>query len=823
VRLKNMKSNGKDFTELLAMNRRNFVKLAVGAAVGAGITPIPWKLMDDSAIFSQNFPWLPVPEEGEVTRVKSHCTLCPGGCGIEVRKVGARAVKIEGRTDHPVNPGGLCPLGMGGLQLLYNENNRFTGPMKRIGSRGAGKFEPVSWDEALKILAHRILELRNKGKAGSIVAIDGNRNGSTISVMIERFLKSVGSNNYMRIPDAEDTNSIVSGLMYGSETPVTYDLENSDFILSFGCGLLEGWGAPGRILNAWGIWKSAENRGKVTIMQVESRASNTASKADKWIPAKPGTETALALGIASVIISERLYNSEFVDTMTFGFQAHGNYQGFKDFVLENYTPEKVSEITGVNSDEITAVARAFARAKSPVAICGKGKGLLNGDILEFMAVQALNALTGNINKPGGVLISNPLPLRTLPEVEIDDLAAESLKTPCMAKKGFNLNRYCSQLNNLADNILSEKEQAVDTLLVFSSNPAFTLPDGGDFLQSLTKLPFIVSFSPYFDETAFMADLILPDPTYLEKRDDIPCPSSLQYNFYGLTQPVIPPLYDTINSGDVLVRLAGMIGGSVAKSFPWGNYEEVIKERALGLFECGEGSLTYDSSATPWKLLKNNTKIIPDYTSFESMWEKLKEGGMWYNPTSNLKQNGNLFNTESGKFEFFSNRLKSAIEASLEELEFSTLEKMMFMPYYEPEENDEGIYSLKMVPYDLINLSSGWLPDPPYLYKTLFDNQLKKDNSFIEINPETALKYGLKEGDRAAITSEKGSVEAIVHLFEGAMPDVIYMPMGFGHTAFDDFIRGKGCSPNSLMGGCTDILSGQPAWWNTPVRIKKVYI
>ncbi len=816
-----MKSNGKNITELLAINRRNFVKLAVGAAVGTGLSPLPWKLLDDSSIFSQNFPWVPVPETGEFTNVKSNCSLCPGGCGIEVRKVGNRAVKIEGRTDSPVNPGGICPLGVGGLQLLYDENNRFTGPMKRKGSRGSGIFEPISWDEALKILAHRILELRNKGKASSIVAVDGNRNGSTMSVMIERFLKTIGSNNYMTIPTAEDTASIASGLMYGSDNPVSYDLENSDFILSFGCGLLEGWGAPGRILNAWGIWKSVEDRGKVTIMQVESRASNTASKADKWIPAKPGTETALALGIANVIIRENLYDKEFINNKTFGFEDHGKYKGFRDLVLNAYTPEKVSVITGVKPDEIIAVARAFARAKSPVAICGKGKGRLNGDVFEFMAVYALNALTGNINKPGGVLISNPLPLSPLPEAEIDDLAAESLKAPCLTNVGIKLGTSCNRFNALTDSILSEKTQTVDTLLVFSSNPAYTLPDGGDFYQSLTELPFIVSFSPYHDETAFMADLILPDHTYLEKTDDIPCPASLQYNFYGMTQPVIAPLYDTKNSGDVLLRLAGIIGGSVEKSFPWKNYEEVLKVRARGLFDSGEGTLNYNPSATPWKLIKNDTKVKPDYSSFDNMWGRLKKGGIWYNPTSGIKPGKDLFTTESGKFEFFSNRLKSAFETSSEKPELSAPEEILFLPHFEPGEKAEGIYPLKMIPYELINLSSGWLPDPPYLYKTLFDDQLRKDDSFVEINPATARKYELKEGDKITIASEKGSVEAKVRLFEGAMPDVVYMPMGFGHTAFDDFVRGKGCNPNSLMGAYTDPLSGQTAWWNTPVRIKKV--
>ncbi len=815
-----MKSNGKKITELLAINRRNFIKFAVGGVVGTGLSPLPWKLTDDVAIFTQNLPWVPIPETGEFTKVKSHCTLCPGGCGIEIRKVKNRAVKIEGRTDHPINPGGICPLGMGGLQLLYNENSRFLSPMKRVGSRGSGEYESISWDEALKILAHKILELRNKGKADAIVAIDGNRPGSTISLTIERLLTAIGSNNYMRQPSAEETTALVSSLMYGSDNPVTYDFENADFILSFGCGLLEGWGAPGRILNAWGMWKSPSDKGKVKVIQVESRASNTASKADKWIPAKPGTETALALGIANVIIKENLYNREFIENKTFGFQTHeigGNtYKGFKDLVLESYTPEKVSVITGIAPDEITSLARAFAAARAPIAICGKGKGILNGDVFECMAIHALNALTGNINKPGGILIGASIPFSPLPDVELDDIATESLK------KSVYKNAYGSDFSILTDSILSGKGEDIDTLLVFSSNPAFTLPDGGDFFQSLTKLPFIVSFSPYQDETALIADLILPDHTYLEKTDDVPSPSSLQYGFYGLTQPVIDPLYNTKTSGDVLIRLAQMIGGSIAKSFPWQTYENIIKIRVQGIFKSREGSISYDPSASPSMLIHSNTKVTLSSSDFNKMWENLKNGGMWFNPTSNIKAEENLFNTPSNKFEFFSNRLKTIFDASSEKHESHASEEMMFIPHYRPLETDEGKYPLKMIPYELINLASGWIPNPPYLNKTLFDDQLLKDDSFVEINPETAFKYELKEGDKITISSEKGSVEARVHLFNGAMPAVIFMPMGFGHTAYDDFIRGKGCNPNSLITGNKAPLTNQPAWWNTPVRIKKVY-
>jgi anaerobic selenocysteine-containing dehydrogenase len=158
-----MEQEKKSLKDLIAFNRRNFIKLVVGGAVGINLSPLPWKLTDDLAIWTQNWPWLPVPSDGAFTHEKSVCTLCPGGCGIQVRKAENRAVKIEGRTDYPVNPGGICPLGAGGLQLLYNENIRFTGPMKRVGARGSGTYMPISWDEALKEITDRIAGLRRKG------------------------------------------------------------------------------------------------------------------------------------------------------------------------------------------------------------------------------------------------------------------------------------------------------------------------------------------------------------------------------------------------------------------------------------------------------------------------------------------------------------------------------------------------------------------------------------------------------------------------------------------------------------------------------------
>jgi len=323
----------------MGLNRRNFIKGVLGGAVGIHLSPLPYKLIDDVAIWTQNWPWVPVPPEGELFNIKSVCKLCTGGCGIEVRKVDNRAVKIEGRTDYPVNPGGICPVGAGGLQLLYQEAIRFTGPMRRIQERGSRNFAEITWDEALSLLADRLSALRTGGRPESIVAIDGNQKRSTMSVMIERLLEAIGSPNYIRIPSAEDTYSMVTMLMQGNDGPMAYDLENADFVLSFGCGLIEGWGAPGRVLNAWGIWRDEANKGKVRVVQVESRASNTASKADKWVAAAPGTEAALALGLAHVLISEGLVDDAFVESQAFGFtdwvsENGTSHMGFKSLVLK---------------------------------------------------------------------------------------------------------------------------------------------------------------------------------------------------------------------------------------------------------------------------------------------------------------------------------------------------------------------------------------------------------------------------------------------------------------------------------------------------------
>ena len=299
----------------MKIDRRCFLSLVIGGAAGTALTPLPWKLTDDSSIWSQNWPWTPVVAKGDTFYETSTCTLCPGGCGISVRMVDDRMIKIEGQAGHPVNDGGVCVLGLSGLQLLYGPN-RVTEPMKRTGSRGSGKWTSISWERAIGEVVGKLADVRANNRPQTVGCLLGNRYG-TVPELFKRLMMAYGSPNVMTVPSLEDSLQLTMKIMHGSESIFGYDLENSDFILSFGSGLIEGWGSPVRVFRANSGWK--ENG--IQIVQIEPRLSSTAAKSDQWIAIKPGTEAALAMGIMHVLINEDLYDSNFIEKHTSGLSG----------------------------------------------------------------------------------------------------------------------------------------------------------------------------------------------------------------------------------------------------------------------------------------------------------------------------------------------------------------------------------------------------------------------------------------------------------------------------------------------------------------------
>ena len=737
----------------MKIDRRSFLSFVIGGAAGTALTPLPWKLTDDSAIWTQMWPWTPVPATGEVSYVNSTCTLCPGGCGITVRKVEDRVVKLEGQNGHPINDGGLCLLGLSGAQLLYGPQ-RVTTPLKKVN----GKFRKISWDDAINELADTLTQLRSKGHSHKVAAIAASDRG-TVPELISRFLTAYGSANFLRTPSILDTYELTLHLMHGVQALPGFDVENTDFVLSFGSGLLDGWGSPVRMFRANSKWREQAAK----VVQIEPRLSNTAAKSDDWIPIKTGTDGALALGLAHVIIKESLYNKDFIHTYTSGFED------WKRPVMDGFSPEIVAKITGIDPATITELARKFARASKPLAVCGRGWGTTPGSLKEFMAVHALNALVGNLNAAGGIWALPEPNYIEWPELEMDRTASAGIQKGRIDGAGtqsFPHARYL--LNRLPEIINSASASPIELLLVAGSNPLYTMPDTTATQEAFEKIPLVVSFSSYMDETAEMADLILPNHTYLERYEDVPVTSGIQYPLIGLVKPVVEPQFNTKHTGDVMILLAKALGGFIANAFPWESYEPCL-EQTLG-----------------------------------DKWESLMEQGYWINADAKAAVWPEAFETASRKFEFTNKEIDALPRFAI----------------VKPQ-GDAASFPLVLIPYDSMRLQRGFIGDPPFVIKTVEDSVLKANDILVEINPETAAPLGLKTGRYAKLVTPKGSARVKVHVYDGIMPGLVAMPAGLGHNAPNKYLAGKGLNVNDLIGPIEDSASGHDAVWGIRAKLTKV--
>lgn len=797
------------------VNRREFLK--IGAVGTAGLAVAGYGANKIVTSIAQE-----VPEKIDEKYVSSVCLQCPGACGIKVRVVNGRAVKIEGNPLHPLNEGRLCPKGQAGLQVLYDPD-RIKGPLKRIGKRGEGKWKQISWDEAITEVASKMKELRNRGDAHKFVLIDGRCRGQFKYGFLSRFLNSYGTPNHIGHGSICSMGSEVAHeLTQNAGGYVGYDWNNTNYILDFGGSFLEAWRPTTRLLKSYGHFRRGRpNRAKFVLVDV--RHSVTASKADEFIPIKPGTDGAFALGIAHVIISEKLYNEDFVNEHTYGFEE------FKKLVLEEYTPQWASDETGIPVETIKRIAREFAKNQPAIASGERGASMQTNGITNRMAIHALNALVGSFGVPGGIISQKEPPFTPWPELVKDSTADEGLKKPRIDLKHTPLFPISHKVfQHLPFSILNEEPYNVEMIMVYYSNPLFSSPTAVEYREAFKKVPYVVSMSPFMDETSMQADLILPDHTYLERYHDDPPYPSVGFQCAGMRFPAVEPLYDTMNSGDVLIKIAKEIGGTMSQNFPWNSFLDVIKYRWEGIYKQRQGKV-------------GNLKVW-DMTSFDEFWKAVEDKGVWSNQPYHFYDYSHELRTPSGKFEFKPQNLKKqldhyaegiakdngidmerATDVLLEKIKYSARGDKMWLIHYESPRfvGNKTKYPLHFVTYKLITHAEGRGANVPFLQEILGVHVNEAWDSWIEINPKTGQKLGIKNGEEVWVESPKGKIKAKAAVWEGVGEDVVAMPYELGHTAYGNWAKGRGANPNDIIVYENDYLGGSAAWFSTMVDVYSV--
>ena len=781
------------------LSRRDFLKMSGAAAASAAALGALKNVMSAQAA---------TESAGSVTTaadqkiVASTCHLCSAGCGILVRVANSKAVKLEGNPMHPVNQGSLCPKGQAAPELLYNPD-RLTGPMKR--DRATGATTPITWDEAIKTVSQKLNDLRKAGHPEQIVMMHGDTRGQMRS-FLTRFMEAVGSPNTvshesLNVAAAKLGNYLTQGVY---DLPA-YDIEKTNYILSFGANFLEAGSNPQRTISGYTyLRRGRATRGKVVV--IDPRQGIHGAKADEWIPIKPGTDAALALGMANVIIKSGLVDADFVKNYSFGFDNDGKRKGFKDFVLENYDPAKVEQITGVPATTIARLAGEFASNKPALALLpGKG-GLLNGGfggVYAAMAVHILNALVGSIEKPGGTMTQRYMPCVDYPKLPSDSVASKGLKTERIDGAGtkFPLGRNAYQA--VADAILGGAK--VEALFLYDANPAFETPGGKRFADAFKMVPFVVSFSSFMDESAELADLILPEPTFLERWGDDHI-EGLGYPGVSLYQPVIEPLYDTMNTGDFFLKVAETMGGTVAKAFAWKSYEEVLQFR-----------------------LKD---IGAD-------WKTFTELGVWFQPGYRFAPRGSQhwinevvgkdrMNTpRDGYFDLYSRELNCVLgkkkKDELAALGITLTGDGASLPHYEATAfaGDETEFPLTLNVITLMSLGpKSEAANMPTLQEISGMTVGETWGSWLEMNPETATSLGLKDKDTVSVESAFGKIQTKVRLVKALRPDVVNLPFNLGHTAGGRFAKNRGVNGLELLNPASEPLTGLAAFTNTRVKVTR---
>lgn len=688
----------------------------------------------------------------------SICFMCTVRCPIKVMVQHDDVKLIEGNPHVTGIEGSICPKGAAGVSLL-NDNERLKKPLIRTGPRGSGQWREATWEEALDYVAVKIREIKNNYGSRSIALTERAHLNSHIS---KTFMKAIGSPNYFTHDSCckGSLNTAFRSLLGYADGSIGVDLENAKHVILYGRNYFESLE-----LKQVKILTRAMEKG-TRLTYIDPRVTVTATKADQYLMIRPGTDLALNYALMNVIIKEELYDKEFVERWVEGFAA------LKKFV-EPYTPQWAEQETGIPAREIINLAREANDARPAVIFhYGYRSSHYTNEIYIRRSLIILNALMGNIEAPGGIFIKkgagdvgrkplNKLTGQNLPPVT--DERCDGVGTPKFPTA--DPNHGVVQL--LPQAILSEDPYPIKGLIVWRHDPMLSIPDYETNRRAMEKLDLLVAIDIQFSETAWLADVILPESIYLERGDSIQELAGLKPALF-IRKPAVTPRYDTRPGWEIMKQLAERLG--IGQYFPYNSLEEL------------------------WSYQLADTGISLEDFSAKGFVSLSKEPLRWD------RKNGIKFKTPSGKIEFVSSLLEKHGYSS-------------FPPYEPVNPPAEGTFRL-MIGRNAVHTHVSTQNNPLL-------NELVHEN-LLWINTGEAEKLGIRNGQMVEVCSSRGKETIRAFTTDHIHPESVFMLHGFGRRVpAQSRCFNRGASDTLLQENITDRIGGSPALQHVFVSVRPV--
>ncbi len=840
------------------LNRRNFLRLAAssGAVAAAGAAGTQYALAGSVKITEGGRDFSPITGK-ERKAIPSACWQCVTRDAMVGFVEDGRLIKVDGHPNSIRTLGKLCAKGQAGPNQVYFPD-RILYPLKRVGARGEHKWKRISWDEALDLLASKLKPLRDAGTPELFMYHYGRHKASQAATMYDFMAaygtKTIGNHTSVCESAKWTGQESVWGGMYDN-----WDYDNTDFVVNFGSNVFETH--TNHIPTSQRLIRAVVDRG-VPLYTFDPRLSATAAKSTQWVPIKPGTDGAVVLAMINVIMNENLYRRDHFPYMRVSANHRQSVDDKIAVVMQQvakFTPEFAEKESTVPADTIRKIARGFAKAKSACLVSYRGAVMHHHGADTERAMMLLSAVTNNLDTPGGRVMGVGAGWSHPKSNKAKVQKALHIKDGFPGEAAYPTHHVSHRVFDMIKDGHAGRPQVYWWSCY---NPAYINGDNKE-VASIMKdeklMPFLVTSTIVYDESSALADLILPDVTYLERWDWEDMVSANQIAEFYIRQPLVKPLGEARCQGDVWPELAKRLGFELA----WKDKKDFVRqscEMTPGVKEAG--GFDYMVKEGVW----HDKNAKPNYRFYEATVDVSGDGVILDDETGtywNWKKAGVASEAEAKRVGYLKTEgAKSAYVAQDIEgtprLAYPPKSKFLKSGLLDFYSDNFAVKGFSAFPsYETIPEHKGMQPDQLHLttYKVAVHThsrtahckwlaEIKHDNPGW-INPKTAAERGLKDGDAVRVYNDLGEIKTTVHVTEGIIPGVLAISHSLGRkysgrygsdkgdplggelvSAADDpdfknkWWKKHGRHPNAIIPNWSDPISGAQRWMDTLVRVVK---